>query len=121
MHSEKENDLLAALARAQDLRNAEAIANAGNALALYYAVVANEFDKAVPYWANGAADLEKVRPNSRELGTYLQNMAELCLIPAKRNDEARSVLLKAKAIYSNHFKLGSKPLQDIDALLGSLQ
>src|SRR6266851_9473218 len=117
LDSPKELELLNALQSAEKSGKATPIEGAVSKLALYY-VATNQFLAAVPFWRRGASLLARsTAPDSRELATYLHNMAADCLIPAGLYDAARVTLLRVKEIYAHHFQGDTQFVRHIDELL----
>ena len=115
-----ETELLDPLAAAELSGNADAIQRAVSGLSLYYCVT-NQFSAAAPYWRRGGDLLERqIGPDHRELGTYLQSMAEMCLIPARLHEEARATLQRAHKIYSAHFRHDADYILEVERLLREL-
>jgi hypothetical protein len=113
----KEEELLEALRFAEEAEDAAAIERAVGKLSLYY-MVEGRYSTAATYWERGAVLLERTTAaDSQELGTYLHNMAALVLIPAGMTEGARSALVRARQIYSLHFKADAKFVLDVEQLL----
>jgi hypothetical protein len=116
----KEQELLNALRRAEELADLDLLEGAVNRLSLYY-VGTNQFLTAAPYWRRGAELVEKLTaPYSLELATYLRTMATLCLLPAGLLDEARATLQKSKKLYAVHYGADAQPVRDMDQQLKGL-
>jgi tetratricopeptide (TPR) repeat protein len=117
LNAKKETELLEALQKAEQTQDGFSIDKAVNLLALYY-VVTEQFSAAIPFWRRGAEFLAaSTAPDSRELATYLHNMAFYCLIPAGMRDEAYAVLTKARELYQRHFGSDDQCVKDVDELL----
>lgn len=120
MNSTKEQELLNALEAAEQSGDVVRIEHALGELSLYY-VVHERFADAAPYWRRQVLLLEQTTSaNSRELGTFLHNMAATCLIPSGLVDEARAALLRAKEIYSVHFRPEDSGIRQVEQLLHEL-
>ena len=116
----KEKELLAALAGAERIGNAEAIEGAINELALFYVATEN-YLAAAPFWRRGVELVAKsTAPDSAEFATYLHNMAAYCLIPAGPHGEARTMLVKSKEVYAVHFHGDAQFVRDVDELLNEI-
>jgi hypothetical protein len=116
----KEEEFLAAFQSAQRSGDPVALESAVSSLALYY-VAMDQFLVAA-LWRQGAELLAvSTAPDSRELATYLYNMAALCLIPAGLRDEARCVLTRSSEIHARHFRDDDPVLRNIRVLIHELQ
>jgi hypothetical protein len=117
----EEQRLLDALAVAEETGDIAVIECAVNGLALYYLATDNVL-AAVPFWRRGADLIEmSTAPDSRELATYLHNMAALCLIPAGLREEAEAMLQKSKQLYNLHFQADARCMRDVDELLNEIK
>jgi hypothetical protein len=121
MNSNSEQELLGALHKAEESADSGSIVNALGSLSLYY-VSQRRYTTALPYWRRQAELVEQTTAgDSRELGTFLHNMAAMCLIPAGLVGEARVVLLRAKEIYGFHFKPEDTGVRQVEKLLHDLR
>jgi hypothetical protein len=120
MNSTNEQELLDALRAAERSGDAVSIERALGRVSLYY-VAHQHFATAAPFWRKQALLVEQTTDaDSRELGTFLHNMAAMCLIPAGLVAEARATLLRAKEIYALHFKPEDADIRQLDQLLHDL-
>src|SRR5262245_38175088 len=121
MRLRTEEDFLNALQFAEREGDAADIERSVADLALYYTTT-GKFLAAAPFWRRGAELLaQSTAPDARELGTYLQNMAELCLVPAGLLAEAHEALLRSREIYLIYFQPEELCVRDVDALLVRLE
>ena len=112
-----EHELLEVLQVAERRADRPAIENAVNELALFYCAT-DQFSAGAKFWRRGAELLaESTAPDSRELGTYLFNMALMCLIPAGLREEAQTILKRARALHEFHFGQDDPRIKNIDELL----
>jgi hypothetical protein len=115
-----EQRLLDELQTAEQSRDAHALETALGRLSLYY-VAEGRCTEAASYYRRQALLVEQTTSaDSRELGTLLHNMAIMCLLPADLLAEARTVLVRAKEIYSHHFRPEDEGIREIDRLLHEL-
>lgn len=119
LNSGKEQELLSELRSAEKSSDAAAIESAVASLALYYSVT-DQFLAAAPFWRRGAELLARTAADSCELGTYLHNMAVMCLIPAGLRDEARTTLKRSSEIYGLHLRPDARPLCEVNQLLDEI-
>ena len=116
-----EQELLDALQVAEQSGEIVAIEQAVSRLSLFY-TAAERFADAAPYWQKGALLVEQTTaPDSRELATYLHNMAASCLVPGGMIEQARSTFVRAQAIYSLHFNPDAEVFRDIRQRLHEIQ
>lgn len=121
MNSASEQELLDTLQVAEQSRDIVAIEQAVSRLAVFY-TAAERFANAAPYWRQGALLVEQTTaPDSRELATYLHNMAAFCLVPGGLVEQARSAFMRAQAIYSLHVSPDAEVFRDIRQRLYEIQ
>ena len=120
MNSTNEQELLDALRAADRSGDTASVEQALGRLSLHY-VAHQRFAAAVPYWRRQASLVKQTTAaDSQELGTFLHNMAAVCLIPAGLTSEARATLLRAKEIYALHFTPEDAGIRQVDQLLHDL-
>jgi len=112
-----EQQRLDSLRAAETSGDASSLEGALGKVASYY-VVQRAYAIAAPYWQRQAMLLEQMTASdSRELGTFLHNMAALCLIPAGQFAEARAALVRAKEVYRLHFGPEDDLVRQVDKLI----